>query len=195
MLIGRSGPTERVVLVDETDRALGTAEKLTAHREGWLHRAVSVFVMSHSGDVLLQRRSSLKYHSGGLWANACCGHPLPDESPEAAAHRRLREEMGMVCALRPMGSFLYRVPVTAGLVEYEFDHVFFGLSDDDPLPDRREVDAWRRVSVSALHAELAQAPERFAAWFHLAWLHVAQRRSDTSGAQTDGDVAEDTRCP
>ena len=38
--------------------------------------------------VLLQRRHRAKYHSGGLWANSCCGHPRPGETTLAAARRQ-----------------------------------------------------------------------------------------------------------
>ena len=85
---------ERVVLVDENDNELGTMEKMEAHQKGLLHRAFSVFIFNKNGEMLLQQRSLRKYHSGGLWTNACCSHPRKDETPIDAAHRRLKEEMG-----------------------------------------------------------------------------------------------------
>ena len=43
---------ERVVLVDEHDEPLGTAEKLAAHLEGGrLHRVFSIFLFDGSGRV------------------------------------------------------------------------------------------------------------------------------------------------
>jgi isopentenyl-diphosphate Delta-isomerase len=69
--------TEEVVLVDTHDRQTGTAGKMAAHRQGALHRAFSVIIWNRAGEVLLQRRALGKYHSGGLWTNACCGHPRP----------------------------------------------------------------------------------------------------------------------
>ena len=64
-----------VVLVDEDDREHGHEGKLVAHRNGLRHRAVSGFVFSKEGNLLIQRRAFSKYHSGGLWANSCCSHP------------------------------------------------------------------------------------------------------------------------
>jgi isopentenyl-diphosphate delta-isomerase len=90
---------EEVILVDAFDCAIGTSEKLLAHREGRLHRAVSVFIFNPEGQMLLQQRALSKYHSGGLWSNACCGHPRPGESEKNAAERRLFEEMGVRCQL------------------------------------------------------------------------------------------------
>jgi isopentenyl-diphosphate delta-isomerase len=86
---------EQLILVDESNRAVGTAGKTKVHRAGLLHRAFSIFLVDGRGRLLLQQRSRAKYHSGGLWANSCCGHPRPGERTLAAAHRRLHEELGV----------------------------------------------------------------------------------------------------
>ena len=154
---------ERVILVDERDRPAGEAEKLEVHRQGRLHRAFSVFVLDGSGRVLLQRRATGKYHSGRLWSNTCCGHPRPGEDTLAAAGRRLAEEMGFQCPLKPAGAFVYRAPL-GDLVEHEYDHVFRGRFDGDPRPDPAEVEAWQWMPLEALEAELAARPEDYTVW-------------------------------
>src|SRR5262245_54082154 len=98
---------ELVVLVDENDKQLGTCEKLDAHARGLLHRAVSVLIFDARGRLLMQRRAPTKYHSGGLWSNTSCTHPRPGEPVADAAHRNLREEMGIDCPLTELGSFNY----------------------------------------------------------------------------------------
>jgi isopentenyl-diphosphate delta-isomerase len=130
-----------------------------------LHRAFSVFVFDDAGRLLLQQRARHKYHSGGRWTNTCCGHPRPGESIAPAAARRLREEMGFACDLRPAGAFLYRAEVGEDLVEHEYDHVLIGRHDGDPTPDPDEVAAWRRMALPDLLAELGRRPERFTVWF------------------------------
>jgi isopentenyl-diphosphate delta-isomerase len=73
---------------------LTPVEKLEVHKKGLRHKAVSVFVMR--GDrILLQQRALSKYHTPGLWANACCTHPHWDEQPLTCAQRRLEEELGI----------------------------------------------------------------------------------------------------
>lgn len=165
---------EQVILVDESDRETGVMPKLEAHRTGALHRAVSVFLTDGHGDVLLQQRAANKYHSPGLWSNTCCGHPRPGEDVQAAGSRRLLEEMGVVCALEPAGTFLYRAELADGLCEHEIDHVFVGRSHARPHPDPYEVGAWRWVPLAELESELAANPAAYTAWVEQA-LRVARQ--------------------
>jgi isopentenyl-diphosphate delta-isomerase len=167
---------QEVVLVDEADRALGTMEKLQAHREGRLHRAISVLIYNSSGAMLIHRRAAGKYHSPGLWTNACCSHPYPGEAPAEAAHRRLVEEMGLATPLRPSFRFVYRAALENGLVEHEFDHVFTGTTDAEPLPAPEEVAEYRYIAPEALHDELRQRPTQFTPWFRLIVEELEGRR-------------------
>ena len=80
--------SETLILVDARNRRVGTASKRTVHEQGLRHRAFSIFLVDPAGRILLQQRAATKYHSGGLWANSCCGHPRPGERTEAAAQRR-----------------------------------------------------------------------------------------------------------
>jgi isopentenyl-diphosphate Delta-isomerase len=174
---------ERVVLVDERDRELGACEKLRAHLEGALHRAFSVFVFDAAGRLLLQRRARGKYHSGGLWSNTACGHPRPGEATAAAARRRLREEMNLDCELRPAFSFIYRAELGGGLVEHEYDHVFFGTCDATPAPDPSEVEDWRWVTIEELRRALGDEPASYSRWLKLAvegegWANLEAARAE-----------------
>ena len=160
---------ELVVLVDEGGRDVGVMEKLRAHREGRLHRAFSIFVFNRRGEVLLQRRALGKYHSGGLWSNACCSHPRPGESVLEAAHRRLVEEMGFDCELKEAFTFIYRADVGNGLVEYEYDHVLIGVCEADPKPDPSEVMEWKWAKVEDVLKDIREHPEKYTYWFKLAF--------------------------
>jgi len=167
--------TEHVILVDERDRDQGVLEKAQAHVEGRLHRALSVVVFGTDGRMLLQQRALTKYHSGGLWTNTCCSHPRPGEATEAAAHRRLEEEMGFDCALVLFHKFIYRAEVGGGLYEHELDHVFVGTADVVPRCDPEEVMDWRYFPVDSLWRRLAAAPAEFTVWFHIVMGELAAR--------------------
>ena len=160
---------EEVILVDQFDHELGTKEKLLAHQEGLLHRAFSIFILNSKGQMLLHQRALGKYHSGGLWTNACCSHPRPGESINNAAERRLKEEMGFHTELSPLFCLLYHAQVSDDLVEHEFDHVLVGTFDgpiDKINPE--EVAAFRWVDIPDLFEEMAHAPKNFTEWFKLA---------------------------
>jgi len=89
-----------VLLVDSTDSITGYGEKLDVHKKGILHRAFSVLLFDSSETlILLQKRAHNKYHSGGLWTNACCGHPLDKMNTKWYAQKKLYEEMGICCNL------------------------------------------------------------------------------------------------
>ena len=154
-----------VVLVDPDDVAVGTADKLDAHRRGLKHRAISALVCNSAGEFLLQRRSAAKYHSGGLWTNACCSHPHPGESAADAARRRLAEEMGVTCELEPLFRFAYRAQVSDGLIEDEIVHVFGGLHDGAVAPDPAEVDGYKWIALGDLNADLRARPDAYTVWF------------------------------
>src|ERR1041385_5094319 len=126
---------EQVILVNGADEVLGSAEKISAHENGMLHRAFSIFVFNSMGQLLIQRRAKSKYHSGHLWSNTCCGHPRPNESLPVAAHRRIREEMGFDCLMRPAFSFIYKAQLTHSLLEHEYDHVLIAVSNQEPHPN------------------------------------------------------------
>jgi isopentenyl-diphosphate delta-isomerase len=156
---------EQIILVDGDDRETGLAPKLEAHRQGWRHRAISVCVLDGQGRMLLQRRALEKYHSGGLWTNACCTHPRAGEAVEAAARRRLREELGVDCALKFVLRTHYRADVGQGLIEDEVVHLFVGAYEGVVTPDPAEAAGFDWVSQSELRARMAANPERYTYWF------------------------------
>jgi isopentenyl-diphosphate Delta-isomerase len=158
-----------VILVNERDEPTGRMEKMEAHRQGALHRAFSVFIFDHQGRMLLQQRAMNKYHSGGLWTNACCSHPAPGEDTQAAARNRLREELGFDAEIKPLFTFTYKATFENGLIEHEFDHVFIGNYEGNILPDNAEVMDYKYESLHEIEAALKQHPENFTAWFRIAF--------------------------
>lgn len=170
-------PVERVVLVDENDREVGTAEKLAAHRDGGrLHRAFSVFLFDERGRVLLQQRAAAKYHFPLLWTNACCGHPRPGETVQDASRRRVREELGVEVALRAAFAFVYVAEdPPSGLTEREYDHVLVGTLVVPPVPAPEEVSALEWREPGDLLRDLSSRPDRYTPWFRKALPELGRR--------------------
>jgi isopentenyl-diphosphate delta-isomerase len=156
---------EHVILVDENDKEIGTFEKIEAHKKGLLHRAFSVLLFNSKGELLLQKRSSRKYHSAGLWTNTCCSHPKPGESVKDAARRRLREEMGVNSNPEFAYSFIYKTELENGLIEHEFDHVYVGSFDGIPHVNNKEVEDWKFESIDWLSKDIVSNPDHYTFWF------------------------------
>jgi isopentenyl-diphosphate delta-isomerase len=156
---------EQLILVDERNRATGIAGKTAIHRAGLLHRAFSIFIVDDRGRIVVQQRSVKKYHSGGLWANSCCGHPRPGERTIFAARRRLDEELGLTSALS-FGFFArYQAELGNGMHENEFVYVYFGRLRSQPRPDPDEIADIAHLSVDDISARIARKPNAFTFWF------------------------------
>lgn len=158
---------EHVILVNAQDEAIGTMEKMEAHRIGTLHRAFSILLFNARGEILLQQRALDKYHSGGLWTNTCCSHPLPGETMEAATRRKLYQEMGIDLQPTFAYKFIYRAELDHDLVEHEYDHVYTGLYNDEPAINCDEVADWKYIDLPSLQEDMRLHPARYTYWFKL----------------------------
>lgn len=158
-----------VILVDEHDVQTGIMEKMEVHQKALLHRAFSIFIFNSKGETLLHKRADKKYHSGGLWTNACCSHPRPGEETEAAAEIRLQEEMGFNTELKKVFHFIYKAPFDNGLTEHEFDHVFTGIYDGDIIPNADEVSDYCFKTVEEVKSSIQSHPQKYTEWFKIAF--------------------------
>lgn len=139
---------EQVVLLSESGEPSGSEPKATVHHAHTpLHLAFSVFLFDGAGRTLVQQRAFHKPTWPGVWSNACCGHPAPGEPLLAAAHRRLRHELGIT---DPVGlelalpHFRYRAR-WGELWENEVCPVFVGTYTGRLAPNPAEVASVRWI--------------------------------------------------
>lgn len=163
---------EKVILVNEFDEAIGEMEKMEAHEKGILHRAFSVFIFNDKNELLLQKRASSKYHSGGLWSNSCCSHPRSGENVVDAGVRRLTEELGFSVPLTSSFSFIYEAKLENDLIEHELDHVLIGRYSAEPIMNPEEVEDWKYMSLNELAVDMKQHPEVYTIWFQIIFERV-----------------------
>lgn len=155
----------KVILVDEYDDVIGQMDKLVAHKLGQLHRAFSIFVFNSNKQLLMQQRASHKYHGANLWTNTCCSHPQLGERVEESAMERLNFEMGMQCNLHFSHAFIYHAKVENELIEHEYDHVFIGYSDSNPIINSDEVQDYKWIDLDLLQEDIQLHPTQYTYWF------------------------------
>jgi isopentenyl-diphosphate Delta-isomerase len=163
---------QQVILVDERDQRLGEVGKMEAHEKGLLHRAFSIFIFNSRGEMLLQQRALSKYHSGGLWTNSCCSHPIPGEDNQSAALRRLKEEMGFETSIDKIFDFVYKAEFDNGLTEYEFDHVFVGEYEGPIIFNKDEVMDICYKPMDQISDSLQTHPQKYTRWFQLSFARI-----------------------
>ncbi len=168
-LASSSAPAEeRIVLVDEQGRAIGSAEKWSSHHARTpLHLAFSCYVFDDDGAFLVTRRALPKKIWPGVWTNSVCGHPGVGESMYDAIHRRLDYELGMrgrdIRIVLPR--HIYRAPPFRGIVEHEFCPVFVARAASVPDPNPLEVGACAWVDWdSFVRAAEADEEDRYSWW-------------------------------
>ncbi len=162
---------QELITVNINDEETGVISKSQAHRLGILHRAFSVLIFDTEGKMLLQKRADEKYHSGGLWTNACCSHPSPEETTLDAAHRRLQEEMGFDCPLSYMYKFQYFANLDNDMIEHEMDHIFVGTYNGTIIPDPDEVSSYAYMTLDDISSRIQQEPQTFTIWFKIIFQH------------------------
>ncbi len=159
---------ERVVLVDEAGRSLGTADKATVHgADTPLHLGFSCYVFDERGALLLTRRADGKATFGGVWTNSFCGHPAPAEALADAVRRRAGDELGLALSVVDvvLPAFRYRAEMS-GIVENELCPVVLARVAVRPLldPDPAEVSACEWVDWHDVLADVSAGRRTVSPW-------------------------------
>ncbi len=161
---------EPLILVDARDNVQGYRPKADCHvGDGILHRAFSIFLFDAQGRLLIHQRSAEKPLWPGFWTNSCCSHPRRGETVEEAAHRRLREELGVEAELTRLYAFQYQARYLDIGSENELCTVFVGPLQGEPKVNPTEIEEWRMISAQELDAALADDPESYTPWCRMEW--------------------------
>ncbi|MCX6791570.1 MAG: mevalonate kinase [Candidatus Gottesmanbacteria bacterium] len=136
---GEAGTTddqdELFVVVDRNDNILGYKTRRECHHDpSVIHRTVGVLMYDAKGRLLLQKRSMTKDMEPGLWGISAAGHVTRGQSDEEAAHRELKEELGIDVPLTFVKKF-----ITVNDQESERAALYQGVSDGPFRPEASEV--------------------------------------------------------
>lgn len=156
-----NSPDELLDLVDENDTVIGTVLKSEANQNPKLiHREVGGILYDNKNRVLLQQRSLKKKTNPGVWTNSWCGHVPREETPEQAAYRELKEELGLDVKLDFIAKRLTKRPE-----ETHYTYLYLGLYTGEPIyPNQDEVAKVRFFSEAefTLFRKENDIPENFA---------------------------------
>ena len=160
-------------------------DKIETHRQGLQHFAFSLFIFNKNGEMLIQKRSKNKYHSGGLWSNACCSHFKNIEefnNKDRTALNRVYEELGHnifnkygYCknedtSIHYVCQFDYCEGVGNNLIENEQDFIFFAICCDDYSKtmnisfNKNEVEEVRFIGVDDFLLDKKNNSEKYTKW-------------------------------
>lgn len=99
---------ERVVIVDESNREVGTAPRHEMRAKRLPHRATYIFVFDENGRLLVQRRTNTKDMYPGYFDLAAGGVVVAGETYDESAVREAEEELGIRdTPLTPYFGFYY----------------------------------------------------------------------------------------
>lgn len=175
-----SASEDILILVNDQDIEIGNLSKVGCHSgKGKLHRAFSIFIFNHAGQLLLQQRSDKKPLWPLFWSNSCCSHPRQGESLENATQRRIKEELGLTCPLNFLYKFKYQAHYQDIGSEHELCHVFYGIHDGEVAVNSDEIADWCFLSIEDLSIDIQQNAEQYSPWFKMEWEKIQQEYLDS----------------
>ena len=76
--------------------------------------------------------------------------------------------MGFDCKLKKVFCFVYEADFQNGLIENEYDCVFIGNFDGNPVPNSKEVMDYKWIPLKELKRDIAKNPNKYSFWFKIA---------------------------
>ncbi len=104
-----------------------TALKSEAHKNGWFHATVHIWLFTADKKILLQKRALTKKVFPGLWDISVAGHIGAGESILSSAKREVFEEIGLELQekdLIKIGTRIHKVSHKNGIQDNEHHHIF-----------------------------------------------------------------------
>jgi len=155
-------------LVDKSGNIVGTATREECHKgKGKTHLAFLAFVFDSGGKIILTKRSKSKTLWGNFWDASVVSHVLTNESVEAAANRRGKEELGVDVEFKDLGAFYYYIKHGESS-ENEYCHVLVGKTNEYATVNPVEVSEIMHIRVEKLKLMVKKNPEFYTPWLKIA---------------------------
>ncbi len=156
---------EYIDIVDEHGQPTGkTALKSDAHKNGWYHNTIHLWLYTLRGEMLLQQRSHKKAIHPLLWDVSAAGHIDAGETFVEAALRETKEEIGLELQpkdLMKIGVECHESSYNDGTIQdNEFHQVFIAelkTKLNQLIPQKEEVEALKLVSIEEFEVLLTHS--------------------------------------
>lgn len=159
---------QMLITVDKSGKITGQATREECHKcEGKTHLAFMAILIGKKGKIILTRRSSQKSLWSGIWDVTVVSHILAGETPESAAHRRGKEEMGVEAKFRDLGAFYYFAEHGESC-ENEYCHVLVGKTNDELHPNPVEISEMEEITFDELCSDINKNKNKYTPWLRLA---------------------------
>jgi 16S rRNA (adenine1518-N6/adenine1519-N6)-dimethyltransferase len=155
-----SHPTEKLVLVDDSDRPIGAADRQVIHDQGLRHRAVHLFILNRDRELFLQKRSWRKDQHPQRWDSSAAGHVDAGESYDDCARRELSEELGISADLDRIGAI-----GASSKTGQEFISIYRGSHDGPIRYNALEIETGGFFSLATIDVWIEKRSEDFAPGF------------------------------
>lgn len=136
---------EYLDVINDQDLIIGKEERDVVHSKHLLHRSVHILISNSQNEILLQLRKSTKKQYPLYWSSSVGGHVSSGESALEAAHKELREELGIDADLQFVSKF-----VIDNEVEHEMVNVFFAKNDGPFSLEKSEMEKVEFFPVNEL---------------------------------------------
>lgn len=137
-----------------------TVLKSIAHKNGWLHASVHIWLYTSDAKLLVQKRSPTKVAFPNLWDVSVAGHIEAGEPIVQAALREIKEEIGIdykQSALSYIGDIHETHHHNPNFIDNEIHHIYIGrlFCDISSLKiQKEELTALKLVDLKQLELDL-----------------------------------------
>ena len=159
---------EMLILTTKEGKPIGTATRKECHTgEGKTHWGFLAMVKRSNETIILAKRSRRKSVFANVWDGSVASHVLPGDTPESAAHRETKEELGIDVSYQRIGDFFYTTK-DGDHAENEFCSLLLGKSAQSVTPLPTEVSAVKNVPYEELYKQIKMFSKKYSPWLKIA---------------------------
>lgn len=158
----------KVVVVNEKDEAVGSAEISEAVKRGLIRRISRVILYNDQRKILLQQRGRNKVSNPLCWDVSAVGHVDEGESYEDAAYRELKEELGISNIKLEKVDYFFISDKESREKLAKFNTVFIGKYLNGKITiNAREVEKVEWLGIEEIEAMFNNNPLEFTSSFSI----------------------------